>query len=205
MVPEHNDDRWFTADDTSAGMREALAQATTPPSSTCTRSDSAAAPDRTAATTAISSSGQQKVSRIGKNLCFKLNKLSSSSRNSTTSAAEDETFKELRGWAADLVASAGARDGFDVAGAASSGSKAKKATNLPLQINSNLMLLSLGRVEFLHPRFHTEKFIYPVGYSVRRKTRSPASNGSELWHICEIQEQPDGSGPLFRWVLGLIW
>ncbi|KAF6257464.1 PHD-zinc-finger like domain-containing protein [Scenedesmus sp. NREL 46B-D3] len=101
------------------------------------------------------------------------------------------TLKDLRQLAADLVAQ-------QQPSAVALSSKVAGGAQLPLQVAANLQLLSLGRVEFLHPRFHTEKFIWPVGFAVRRRARTPASGGRELWHVAEVLEQPDGSGPLFR-------
>jgi hypothetical protein len=72
-----------------------------------------------------------------------------------------------------------------------------RGVKLPLHLSANLVLLSLGRVEFLHPHFHNEKFIFPVGFAVKRRART-AAGGRELWHLAEILDQPDGSGPLFR-------
>jgi hypothetical protein len=100
---------------------------------------------------------------------------------------------DLRQWAADLVAQQQQHGAGMVPAKASAG-----GAKLPLQLAANLQLLSLGRVEFLHPGFHTEKFIWPVGFAVRRRARTPASGGKELWHTAEVLEQPDGSGPMFR-------
>ncbi|WIA30589.1 hypothetical protein OEZ86_000671 [Tetradesmus obliquus] len=102
-------------------------------------------------------------------------------------------LKDLRQWAADLVAQQ-QQSGDSAPGKAAATGGAK----LPLQLAANLQLLSLGRVEFLHPAFHNEKFIWPVGFAVRRRARTPASAGRELWHLAEVLEAPDGSGPLFR-------
>lgn len=102
-------------------------------------------------------------------------------------------IKDLRQWAADLVAQQQQSGGSAPGKAAATG-----GAKLPLQLAANLQLLSLGRVEFLHPAFHNEKFIWPVGFAVRRRARTPASAGRELWHLAEVLEAPDGSGPLFR-------
>jgi hypothetical protein len=102
-------------------------------------------------------------------------------------------LKDLRQWAADLVA----QQQQQQQGGSASAAPAKGA-KLPLQLAANLQLLSLGRVEFLHPEFHSEKLIWPVGFAVRRRARTPVSGGKELWHVAEVLEQPDGSGPLFR-------
>lgn len=59
-------------------------------------------------------------------------------------------------------------------------------------------VLSLGRIEYLHPGFHDVKNFWPVGYKVGRLAATPASGKKECLHTCEILERPDGSGPLFR-------
>lgn len=59
-------------------------------------------------------------------------------------------------------------------------------------------VLSLGRIEYLHPEFHDVKNFWPVGYKVGRLAATPASGKKECLHTCEILERPDGSGPLFR-------
>lgn len=59
-------------------------------------------------------------------------------------------------------------------------------------------MLSLGRIEYLHPGFHDVKNFWPVGYKVARLAATPASGKKECLHTCEILERPDGSGPLFR-------
>jgi hypothetical protein len=59
-------------------------------------------------------------------------------------------------------------------------------------------VLSLGRIEYLHPAFHDVKNFWPVGYCVDRLAATPASGKKETLHRCQILEAPDGSGPLFR-------
>lgn len=102
----------------------------------------------------------------------------------------DTSVDELLEWAVAFVkAVSTGRD------AAASPGKAGKA-RLPLQLGPNLLLVSLGRVEYVHPRFHTDKFIYPVGFALKRRAR--IGGDKEVWHTAEILESPDGSGPLFR-------
>ena len=60
-------------------------------------------------------------------------------------------------------------------------------------------VLSLGRIEFLHPGFHDVKNLWPVGYCAARLAATPASGKKETVHVCQILEAPDGAGPLFRW------
>lgn len=59
-------------------------------------------------------------------------------------------------------------------------------------------VLTLGQIEFLHPGFHTDRRLWPVGYVAQRLTATPASGGREVPHRCEVLAAPDGSGPLFR-------
>ncbi|KAL0042492.1 hypothetical protein WJX79_001550 [Trebouxia sp. C0005] len=69
---------------------------------------------------------------------------------------------------------------------------------MPLKLTSSLTVLSLGRIEYLHPAFHDVKNFWPVGYCVDRLAATPASGKKETLHRCQIREAPDGSGPLFR-------
>jgi hypothetical protein len=41
-------------------------------------------------------------------------------------------------------------------------------------------VLSLGRVEWVHPGFHDEKHIWPAGYAAERLVATPASQVSLL-------------------------
>ena len=59
-------------------------------------------------------------------------------------------------------------------------------------------VLALGRIEFLHPGFHTDRRLWPIGYAAQRLAATPASGGREAAHLCEVLAAPDGSGPLFR-------
>ncbi|DBA66045.1 TPA: hypothetical protein ACH3X2_003050 [Trebouxia sp. C0005] len=69
---------------------------------------------------------------------------------------------------------------------------------MPLKLTSSLTVLSLGRIEYLHPAFHDVKNFWPVGYCVDRLAATPASGKKETLHRCQILEAPDGSGPQFR-------
>ncbi|KAL4440395.1 hypothetical protein ABPG75_003396 [Micractinium tetrahymenae] len=85
--------------------------------------------------------------------------------------------------------------------AAAAGSEAslplQGAVTLPMEVNKQLEVLALGEVEWLHPAFHNEKCIFPVGYRACRKANTPASGGEAL-HVLEVLRASDGSGPLFR-------
>jgi hypothetical protein len=116
-----------------------------------------------------------------------------------TQAPQDMELDELLKWTGSFVAAVGAHTGH----ASSSKGKGAAGLKLPLQLANNLLLTCLGRVEFVHPRFHNDKFIFPVGFAVRRRARTPLSGDREVWHTAEILEDPLGTGPIFRWVLGL--
>ena len=71
-----------------------------------------------------------------------------------------------------------------------------------LSVGKTLTIFSLGRVEWLHPSFHDEKSIWPVGYTAERVAVTPASGSKKpSRHLCEILEASDGSGPIFRYAL----
>lgn len=74
------------------------------------------------------------------------------------------------------------------------------AIGMPMKIGSSLKVLSLGHIEWLHPGFHNEKAIWPVGYRAIRTAATPAAGEAEaqIPHLCEIIAAPDGSGPIFR-------
>jgi hypothetical protein len=113
-----------------------------------------------------------------------------------TQAPGDMELDELLKWAASFVAA--------VSGQASSiKGKGGAGLKLPLQLANNLLLTTLGRVEFVHPRFHNDKFIFPVGFTVRRRARTPLSGDKEVWHTAEVLADPQGAGPIFRWGPGL--
>lgn len=67
-----------------------------------------------------------------------------------------------------------------------------------LRAGRQLSVRCLGRVEWLHPAFHNEKHIWPVGFVAERMAATPASGGREALHVAEVLEAHDGSGPLFR-------
>jgi hypothetical protein len=113
----------------------------------------------------------------------------------------DTPTEELMAWSASFVRAAVCAAGGE-GGAGSKGGKGSTGSGLPLQLAPSLLLVSLGRVEYVHPRFHNDKFIFPVGFTIRRRVRLPCSSEREVWHTAEVLANPDGSGPLFRWGLG---
>jgi len=59
-------------------------------------------------------------------------------------------------------------------------------------------VLALGRIEFLHPGFHSARSLWPPGYAAERLAATPASGGREVPHRCEVVAAADGTGPRFR-------
>ncbi|GAB4814051.1 hypothetical protein N2152v2_001097 [Parachlorella kessleri] len=97
------------------------------------------------------------------------------------------------------AAKKGVKEGSKATGVAADGSVVNPpSVTLPFKPNKMLTVISLGHVKWLHPAFHDEKHIWPVGYRAERLTATPASQGKEVPHSCEVLEMPDGSGPLFR-------
>lgn len=77
-----------------------------------------------------------------------------------------------------------------------------KSKGCRIRVGNTLEILSLGRIEWLHPAYHNEKYIWPVGYKVAKTAVTPYGCGSSskpVVHLCEIVAAPDGSGPLFRY------
>ena len=63
-------------------------------------------------------------------------------------------------------------------------------------------VLRLGRIEWVHPAFHSEQYLWPVGFRSTRIASSFLSRDRAEKHSCEVIEAPDGSGPLFRFECG---
>lgn len=58
-------------------------------------------------------------------------------------------------------------------------------------------VLSLGRIVWDRPNFHTERYVYPDGYKVSRMYKSMTTPGATSLYICEIIDTGDDS-PIFR-------
>lgn len=75
---------------------------------------------------------------------------------------------------------------------------------LPLALGPQLVVVALGRVEWLNDAFHNEKTIFPVGYTAQRTMATPASASRVVRHTLEVVVAPDGISPLFRWVMACV-
>jgi hypothetical protein len=112
---------------------------------------------------------------------------------------------ELMKYAREFVSAVTAEPGSGGANRGSSSSKHKPGSSsskheLPLQVAKGLRLVALGRVDYLHPHFHNDKLIFPAGFTVERRAKTPSGGDREMWYRAEILRNPDGSGPLFRCV-----
>ncbi|CDH56044.1 transforming growth factor beta regulator 1 [Lichtheimia corymbifera JMRC:FSU:9682] len=66
---------------------------------------------------------------------------------------------------------------------------------LPVEIDS-WTVLSLGDVIYDRPAFHNQRYIYPVGYKVKKWYRSMVDPRSDTQYTCEILD--GGQEPIFR-------
>ncbi|RIB11896.1 F/Y rich C-terminus-domain-containing protein [Gigaspora rosea] len=65
---------------------------------------------------------------------------------------------------------------------------------LPVQIGI-LTVLSLGTVVYERDTFHNERYIWPVGYAVKRAYNSMINAESQTMYVCKIED--GGDGPKF--------
>ncbi|ORZ23295.1 F/Y-rich N-terminus-domain-containing protein [Absidia repens] len=66
---------------------------------------------------------------------------------------------------------------------------------LPVEIDS-WTVYSLGYVVYDRPAFHNQRYIYPVGYKVKKWYRSMIDPKSDTQYVCEILD--GGQEPVFR-------
>ncbi|CAG8557844.1 10455_t:CDS:2, partial [Scutellospora calospora] len=65
---------------------------------------------------------------------------------------------------------------------------------LPVQIGI-LTVLNLGTVVYERDTFHNERYIWPVGYAVKRAYNSMINADSQTMYVCKIED--GGEGPKF--------
>lgn len=68
---------------------------------------------------------------------------------------------------------------------------------LPISIKGVISIESLGRINPA-PAFHSEKYIWPVGFRSKREYASSLTPDGRTRYICEILENADATAPLFR-------
>ncbi|KAI8871048.1 hypothetical protein GQ42DRAFT_162310 [Ramicandelaber brevisporus] len=66
---------------------------------------------------------------------------------------------------------------------------------MPIKIGV-MQVVSLGTIVFDRPDYHTERYIYPVGYSIQRYYWSMYTPGQQVIYTCTIED--GGSHPKFR-------
>jgi F/Y-rich N-terminus/F/Y rich C-terminus/CW-type Zinc Finger/Histone-lysine N-methyltransferase NSD-like, variant PHD zinc finger/PHD-finger len=69
-------------------------------------------------------------------------------------------------------------------------------SQLPLQVSKNLTVHAIGEIESDIPAFHSERYIFPVGYKSARSYASLINGGERCMYISEIIRGDDR--PLFR-------
>lgn len=73
------------------------------------------------------------------------------------------------------------------------------ALNLKSLSVKGFQVLRLGEIEWKNPRYHSEEYIWPAGYTVKRTVRSKYSEGKAVAHVVTIQPAIDGvSEPIFK-------
>lgn len=68
---------------------------------------------------------------------------------------------------------------------------------LPINVKGVLSIESLGTIN-PDSAFHSEKYIWPVGYRSKREYASALTPEGRTRYTCEILASPDGTAPLFR-------
>ncbi|KAH0790618.1 F/Y-rich N-terminus family protein [Histomonas meleagridis] len=66
----------------------------------------------------------------------------------------------------------------------------------PLVISNSFQVISVGNIVYDRPAYHTERYIYPVGYVAERLYSSIRSANERIWYRCMILD--GGNEPLFR-------
>ncbi|EKX31022.1 hypothetical protein GUITHDRAFT_122772 [Guillardia theta CCMP2712] len=67
---------------------------------------------------------------------------------------------------------------------------------LPIQLGNAMTIESLGHIKADNPNFHTDKYIWPVGYRARRQYQSTLEVDKKVDYICEILDA--GPKPTFQ-------
>jgi hypothetical protein len=67
---------------------------------------------------------------------------------------------------------------------------------MPLELGSVLTIISLGTIDYARPDFHTERYIYPIGYKSQRQYKSYVDPNNKTSYTCEILD--GGTGPIFK-------
>ena len=67
---------------------------------------------------------------------------------------------------------------------------------LPIKISQIMIIKNLGKVVYDRPNFHSERYIYPVGYEAERMFTSIEDPNDKAWYVEKILD--GGDYPLFR-------
>lgn len=91
--------------------------------------------------------------------------------------------------------------------AISEGAKKRHAKNLlqrneegeiiyPIFVNNSLKIQNLGVIDYHRQMYHTEKNLFPIGYTSLREHMSLVNPGERTQYVCEILD--GGSKPLYK-------
>ncbi|KAL0491809.1 hypothetical protein AKO1_010220 [Acrasis kona] len=67
---------------------------------------------------------------------------------------------------------------------------------LPLELGTVLTITALGVIDYQRNDFHTERYIYPIGFKSERQYKSFTNPSDKVAYMCEIQDGT--SGPIFK-------
>lgn len=71
-----------------------------------------------------------------------------------------------------------------------------KDVTFPFEITATTKVHSLGKIVWDRPAYHTERYVYPVGYKISRVGKSTTVPNETVVYISEILD--NGEAPLFR-------
>lgn len=69
-------------------------------------------------------------------------------------------------------------------------------THLPITVKG-IKILSLGKIDYERPKYHNEKYLWPIGYKSIKTFTSYINPNVRIQYVCEILDGGD-DGPLFR-------
>ena len=72
-----------------------------------------------------------------------------------------------------------------------------EGVQLPIRIGNKLVVNKIGHCVYDRPRFHCERYIYPVGFESMRQFTSIINPHERVWYRSSIRDD-GGDGPIFR-------
>ena len=72
-----------------------------------------------------------------------------------------------------------------------------EGVQLPIRIGNNMVINKIGHCVYDRPRFHCERYIYPVGFESMRQFTSIINPHEKVWYRSSIRDD-GGDDPIFR-------